>query len=130
MPRMLLPVVTAFFILSSILFANPVPHFNPKTVRVFNGKISSVQTFGYATKPTPHKQIILRTMEGEIAVDVGPVWYLDAQGITLMPEGEVEVEGSVIRFNGNYFVIASSITQGGVTFKLREKNGLPVWRRY
>jgi len=121
-------ILLSIFLLPTLLCANPFPHFNPATVRTFKGEISSVQSFGYVTRPTPHKQILLRTESGEVTVDLGPEWYLESQGIAVYPGEQIEIEGSLIKVNGTHFVIASSITQGNTTYKLREKNGLPVWR--
>ncbi len=112
-------------LLPSLLCA--APRFNPSTVHTYTGTISSIQTFGYITRPTPHKQILLRTLHGEVTVDLGPEWYLEAQGITLFPGEEIVVEGSLIRVNGVYFVIASTLTKGDIMYHLRDKNGRPHW---
>ncbi len=120
--------LVALFLFPIFLIAHPYPLFNPATLQSFKGEIASVETFSYVTRPTPHKQILLRTPGAEITVDLGPEWYLESQGIYVAPGEEVEIEGSLIKVNDTFFVIASSITQDGVTYKLREKNGLPIWR--
>lgn len=122
-------LIVSFFLLPTFLFANPFPHFNPATVQSFEGTVSSVQNFGNVTKPTPHKQIILRTQQGEIVVDIGPEWFINQQGINLYPGAKVKIIGSLIKLNGTRYVIASSLTIDDMTYKLREENGLPVWKR-
>lgn len=120
----------AIFLLPAFLGAQPFPHFDPHTVQKFEGVILSVQTYGQVTQPTPHKHIYMRTPQGEeVVVDLGPEWYLNTQGIELYEDEKVEVVGSLMRFNGTHYVTASSITINHTTYKLREKNGLPVWRR-
>lgn len=123
-------ILLSLFLFPILLFANPVPHYNPETVRVFEGKISSVQTFGDVTRPTPHKQILMRTLQGEVVVDLGPVWFIELQDINLYPGEQVKVVGSLIKIEGTRYVIASSITINNNTVKLREANGLPVWGRW
>ncbi|MCH9626563.1 MAG: hypothetical protein S4CHLAM2_01850 [Chlamydiales bacterium] len=118
----------SLLLLPTLLIAKPFPYFNPSSVRTFHGEVLSVQTFGYITRPSQHKQVLLRTQNGEITVDVGPDWYLDAQGVVLTPGEKITVEGSLIKVNGTRFVIASSLTTDEMTYKLREKNGHPVWR--
>ncbi len=119
----------SLLLLPTLLIAKPFPHFNPATVHQFEGEVLSVQTFGYITRPSQHKQVILRTQNGEITVDVGPDWYLESQGLVLSPGDKITVEGSLIKVNGTHFVIASSLKTEDILFKLRDKNGRPVWRR-
>ena len=118
------------FLLPTLLFGSAIPHFNPATVHTFKGEIASIRTFNYATRPTPHKQLLLRTPKGEIGIDLGPLWYLDSQGILMAPGEQIEVEGSLVKTNGTHYVIASSITQGKNTYQLRDKNGVPLWRKH
>lgn len=117
------------FLLPILLVANPFPHFNPNTVQTFKGKISSIQQVGYATRPTPHTQLLLRTQKGEISVDLGPEWYIHSEGIVVIPGQQVTIEGSLLVLDGAHFVIASSITIGNQTYLLREKDGRPLWRK-
>ncbi len=118
----------SLFLLPTLLLGNPSPHFNPKMVQQFKGEIVSVQTYSDVTRPNTHKQIFLRTVKGEIVVDLGPEWYIDLQGINLYAGEEVIVVGSLTKLNGTVYVIASSIKINDTLFKLREKNGVPVWR--
>ncbi|MCC5833037.1 MAG: hypothetical protein JJU12_08365 [Chlamydiales bacterium] len=123
-------ILFSIFFLPALLSANLFPHFNPETVGTFEGVITSVQTYGFVTKPTRHTQILVRAQRTEIVVDLGPDWFIEQQDFNLYPGATVKVVGSLVMLNGTHYVIASSITIDNTTHKLREKNGLPVWRRW
>ena len=110
-------------LLPFLLFFSSTATFNPETIQTFQGRVSSVQKFADVTRPTPHMQLLLRTKSGEVAVDVGPVWYLEAEGIDIAPDDEIEVVGSVVEIEGTSYVIATSLTLNGVTYQLRTSDG-------
>lgn len=116
------------FLLPIALLAFETPRYDPSAVTSIKGKIASIQTFSYATKPTPYIQIIVRTLHGEIAVDLAPQWYIESQGIVLVQGEEIEIKGSMLYVNHMPFMIASSITIDGLTYFLRTpSNGYPLW---
>ncbi len=64
----------------------------------------------------------------DIAVHLGPSWYLDSQGLKLAPGDHIEVRGSRITFEGRPAIIAAQVKKNDETFKLRDDDGLPAWR--
>lgn len=98
---------------SKIQVTNSIP------AETLKGEIVSMQTFNYATQPTPHKYILLRMPKGElVGVDLGPAWYLASQGITLFSGEEIQIEGTFQRIEGKPFVIATSLKKGEILYKL------------
>jgi hypothetical protein len=73
-------------------------------------------------------QLLVKTGNQTISVHLGPSWYLDRQDFSIKNGDEIEVTGSRIDFSGNPAIIAAEVRQGGKVLKLRDNNGIPVWR--
>lgn len=126
---MLRATLLLLFLLPSILFADPHPKFNPATVCLIEGEVASTRLFNYVTKPTPHRQLLLRTQNGGVTVDLGPAWYLESQGFTIMHGERLAVKGSVLKLKNSFFMIATCVRKGEQTYVLRNNSGKPIWRK-
>ena len=69
----------------------------------------------------------LKTDKGPIEVILGPSWYVDRQSFILAPQDKVKVKGSVVAVSGQPTIIATAVTKGKQTWKLRHSSGMPVW---
>jgi hypothetical protein len=71
--------------------------------------------------------LALKTAEGEIAVHLGPDFWVDKQSMKIAKGDEISVKGSKVTFDGKPAVIAQTVTMGGSTLVLRDANGTPAW---
>ena len=61
-------------------------------------------------------------------VYLGPKWFVDNQRIKFMPKDKVEVRGGKAIVEGNVRIIATEVSKGDWTMKLRnEDDGMPSW---
>lgn len=101
--------------------------YDTNTVETDTGEVVSVQEI------TPMKGIsgglhfIMKSDKGTISVHLGPVWFLEKEGIKIEPKDHVTVSGSRITFEGKPALLAAEIRKGEKTWKLRDDNGVPLW---
>ncbi len=104
-----------------------LPRFNPEEVETLEGEVLSMQTFSFANRPAPQVQILLRTTKGDIAVELGPKWYIDAEGWVFEPMDTIEVTGSISKVNESTLMVASKVKKGKQKLMLRNEQGTPLW---
>jgi hypothetical protein len=103
--------------------------YNPQTVETVSGQVLSVeQVRGRGGGGGSGVHLMLKTDKEEIAVHLGPSWYLDKQGLEIVVGDRIEVRGSRITFAGKPAIIAAAVKKGDQSLKLRDDNGLPAWR--
>lgn len=73
--------------------------------------------------------LLLETDDGAVDVHVGPTSFLDACDFRLEPGDHIFVIGSVIHVDNRSVVVAREIKRGDRTVTLRNKKGVPPWRR-
>ena len=61
-------------------------------------------------------------------VHLGPGWYLDEKKFAVKVGDTVSATGSKVTLNNQPALIAREVTVNGTTLKLRDDQGLPVWR--
>ncbi len=71
--------------------------------------------------------LTLKTEKEEIAVSLGPSWYLDKQDVKIAQNDKIEVKGSRVTFKGKPALIAAEVKKGTALLKLRDENGVPLW---
>jgi hypothetical protein len=103
--------------------------YNSQTVETVRGEVVNVRTLPSrrgAAGGGVH--VTLKTDKETIDVHVGPSWYLAEKGVKLAPKDQLEVRGSRVTFEGKPAIIAAEVTKAGKSLRLRDDNGLPVWR--
>ena len=136
-PRAILCVgVVLAVVLGGVAFAQGGPRkterprkYNPQTVETITGEITAVNTVPSPKNGTHRIQLMVKTATEEIAVHVGPRWYVAKQGIHLAVKDHVEIRGSRVTVDGSPVVIAAELKQGTLVLKLRDDSGVPYWRR-
>ncbi len=108
------------------------PMFDPKTVVVVYGKVSSVENIPRRSRGNRMGMhhgvhLILKTKSGSVNVHLGPSWYLDKKGFTFNKNDKLRVKGSRIKYDDNTSIIASDVWKGKRHLKLRNKDGIPMW---
>ena len=103
--------------------------YDPKTVETVGGevvRVEEVHGMGWGGGHGVH--FVLKSDKEEVAVHLGPSWYLDKQGLKVAAGDRIEVRGSRITFEGKPTIIAARIKKGDQSLTLRDDSGLPVWR--
>ena len=72
--------------------------------------------------------LLLKTDEEEMAVHIGPAWYVDKQALKLAAQDTLEVHGSRMAYAGKPAIIAAEVRKGDQVLKLRDHSGTPLWR--
>ena len=75
-----------------------------------------------------YRGLTLKTDQGSLLVHLGPGWYLDEKKFAVKVGDTVEATGSKVTLNNQPALIAREVKANGVTLKLRNEQGLPVWR--
>jgi hypothetical protein len=102
-------------------------HYDLRTVETVRGEINQVEIFTPWRGMGGGVHLQLKTAQENLAVHLGPNWYLEQQNLNLGQGDTIQVKGSRVTFEGEPTVIAAEITQGEKTLTLRDQNGFPVW---
>ncbi|MGK7914887.1 MAG: hypothetical protein AB4038_04985 [Prochloraceae cyanobacterium] len=73
--------------------------------------------------------LLVKTAEKTIEIHLGPEWYLEEQNFSFEPGDRIEVKGSRITFSGIPSLIAAEVKKADRVLRLRDPNGIPMWRR-
>lgn len=102
--------------------------YDSKTMETLNGEVTAVGKYTPPGKPDGVR-FTLKTDQGPIEVILGRGSYVEQQGLKFEPQDKVTVKGSRVAVAGKPTIIATEVTKGGKTIKLRDANGMPVWNR-
>lgn len=103
--------------------------YDVNTVTTVSGEITSVETLeGRRGGMGGGIHAVLKTGSESVSVHLGPQSYLSQQGITVEKGDKVSIRGSKITMKDKPVIIAAEITRNGKTVKLRDDNGMPLWR--
>lgn len=106
--------------------------YNPQTVATVTGQVEKLEDLpsmgGGGGRGMQYRGLTLKTGQGSLMVHLGPVWYLDEQKLAVKVGDTVEVTGSKVTLNNQPALIAREVKVNGATLKLRDDQGLPVWR--
>ena len=103
--------------------------YDVKTVETIIGKVSNVERIAPMKGKSYGMHLTVRTEQETLSVHLGPAWFIDNQDIKIEQNDRLEIKGSRIDFEGQPAIIAAEVENGDQTLKLREENGVPVWRR-
>jgi hypothetical protein len=133
--------ITIGFLAASVALGQPGPGrgggrgtgpglYNPATVETVSGVVQHVEQVkgkgggkgrGYGI------HLLLKTDKEEIAVHLGPGWYVEKQPLKIAPQDQIEVRGSRITYDGKPAIVAAEVKKGDQVLKLRDAAGIPVW---
>lgn len=100
--------------------------YNPQTVTTIKGTVESLAA--PQTRRMRHESLVVKTDQGSITVHLGPAWYMSQNQMIFNPGDAVEVTGSQMQAAGGAILVAKEVTVKGKTLKLRDDQGLPLWR--
>jgi hypothetical protein len=101
--------------------------YNPQTVTTVTGEVEKLEELSMG-RNMAFREVILKTDQGSLKVHLGPSWYLDEKKFAVKAGDTVSVTGSKVTLNNQPALIAREVTVNSTTLKLRDDQGLPVWR--
>ncbi|OGP85719.1 MAG: hypothetical protein A2Y95_02925 [Deltaproteobacteria bacterium RBG_13_65_10] len=123
-------------VLGSVAFAQGGPGnrgraggrmYDTKTIETITGEVLAVNLIASGRGRAGGVHLTVKTDKEEIAVHLGPQWYVDQQAMKLAAKDRVEVRGSRVTFEGKPVIIAAEVKKGDQVLKLRDEGGLPLW---
>lgn len=115
--------------LSSTSSAVAQRNYDPKTIETLQGKVLSVEKATRGQGRSYGVHLTLQTDKETIQVHLGPDWYVEKQTPHIDSNDTITVTGSRVTVGGKPAIIASQVKKGNEILKLRDENGIPVWRR-
>jgi hypothetical protein len=100
--------------------------FDPKAVTTIQAKVVEVQRIARGRHEGIHLAVAMGSEN--VAVHLGPDFYVDAQPLKLAKGDQIEVKGARTTFDGQPVIIAQEVRRGDQVLALRDANGLPLWR--
>jgi hypothetical protein len=103
--------------------------YNPQTVETLKGEITAVDRIASPRPEMPGRMTLgLKTDKETVTIYLGPIWYIDKQKVNLAVKDKVEVKGSRVTMDGKPLIIANYVKKGDQVLKMRDDQGLPLWR--
>lgn len=100
--------------------------YDTKTVETFRGTVDKVMRARYPDGDC-YVLLILKTDDGDYLVNLGPVWYIDENGLVVNEGDSLQVRGSKVRMNGRFLIISAEIKKDGEVLKFRDSQGQSTW---
>lgn len=103
-------------------------HFVNSRLENVVGEIISIDTITPFRGMAQGIQIVLKTEREEIAVHLGPAWFILFQEMTLsVNDKNIEVRGCRTNINGKPVIMATYLVRKDKILLLRDKDGIPYW---
>lgn len=101
--------------------------YDPQNVATVKGQVEKLEEVAMARNMAV-REVLLKTDQGSLLVHLGPGWFLDEKKFAVKVGDTVSATGSRATLNNRPALIAREVTVNGVTLKLRDDQGVPVWR--
>jgi hypothetical protein len=127
--------ILELLMVSIIFLAGPVwaqPHiYGMQNLTTIEGKVERIQYFptlgpGGIPGGGTSLGVVLKTNQGSITIHLGPPWYLSRQNFSINAGDNLRVIGSRAPLS-SAAIVAREVTKNGMTLKLRDRQGVPVW---
>ncbi len=102
--------------------------YNAQTVWTVSGEVIAIDKTVYGRRGYPGIHLMLKTAKGVLSVHLGPSWFVERQAMKVAPRDLIEVTGSPVIYEGKPALLAAEVRKGGESMRLREADGLPLWR--
>jgi hypothetical protein len=101
--------------------------YDPAKAEAVSGEVVSVEQVTPARGMGMGIALTLKTAQGDLAVHLGPQWFIERQEIKIVAGDKVEIKGvRAVRADQNIF-IAGEVKKGSEVLILRDGSGIPVW---
>ncbi len=101
--------------------------FDTESIITVKGTITEVSTYPLQNCGESGVQVMLKSDGKQLAVHLGPAWYIQNQGKQFNVGDKVTIKGSSIEFNGVPTVLALAVVMKKHMLVLRSASGAPVW---
>ncbi|MCC6242927.1 MAG: DNA-binding protein [Gemmatimonadaceae bacterium] len=106
-----------------------MPRYDVSTVMTIEGTLIAVDTVkSMAGIQGTGLHATLKTTAGTFPLNVGPTMYITTQRPALAKGDKVKVTGSKVTIYTVPTILAASVVKGTDTLRLRDANGMPMWR--
>ncbi|MHC4307599.1 MAG: hypothetical protein ACYSR7_03125 [Planctomycetota bacterium] len=102
--------------------------YSTNTIETIYGDVVSVEKAASGRGMYYGVHLTVKTEKETLSVRLGPEWFMENQGIMIMPDDKVEIKGHRISDRGGTAIIAAEVTKGDEILRLRDESGLPFWR--
>jgi hypothetical protein len=106
--------------------------YNLQTVTTVQGQVEDLGSYGMqGWRVTPGMAIqglVLKTDKGNMAVQLGPPWYVRKQGFTVQKGDTLVVTGSKVTLDEKTVLLAAEVKKNDQTLKVRDEKGVPLFR--
>jgi hypothetical protein len=107
--------------------------YNPQDVTTVTGQVEKLADLASqgrgGGKAMEYRGVLLKTDQGNLMVNLAPVWFLSEERFVIRSGDKVSATGSKVTIDNQPGLIAREVTVKGRTLKLRDEQGVPVWRK-
>lgn len=104
-----------------------VKMYNPALVQTVNVIVIEAQNFVPIKGMTVGVKLLTTANDEQLNVHIGPVFYLDSEGIEFKAGEELKIEGAFATYEEQEILIAKIIYRGEEEIVLRDDLGRPKW---
>lgn len=104
--------------------------YNPSTIETIQGQVIQVNTVTPRWGMSTGFHLQLRSDEGNVEIRLGPTWYFEEQNFIIQQGDKITLTGSRVEVDHQPAVIAAEVTKDDMTLKLRDQEGIPIWRNW
>ncbi len=102
--------------------------FNTSDMTNISGEVAQVFRVKYPDNDCYLIAILsTKANNGKVAVNLGPIWFLEENNFSVNENDNIEVKGAKVRTNGRFILVATELTKNGNTLNIRDDKGTPLW---
>jgi hypothetical protein len=101
--------------------------YDPNTVETVIGEVERVDEIMPVKGMSYGVRLVLKSDSEQVAVHLGPAWYVTNQDLSINVGDKVTVTGSKVMFEGKPAIIAAQVKKGDEVLMLRDEKGFPMW---
>jgi len=105
-----------------------VPKYNPATEGVYKGTVQEVRDRECPMSGGMGSHLVVKLADNNtIEIHLAPTRFVKSYEVVFSKGDQIEVTGSMVKFEGVDTIFAREIKRGNDTFMFRDKDGNPVW---
>jgi len=105
-----------------------VPKYNLATEGVYKGTVLEIRDRQCPVSGGMGAHVIMKLADNNtIEVHIAPTRFVKSYEVVFSKGDQIEVTGSMVKFEGVDTIFAREIKRGNDTFMFRDKDGNPVW---
>ncbi len=101
--------------------------FDARTMKTVQGRVLRIEPFCPGSGRFSGIQLVLELDRKQLAVHLGPQWYVEDQSLPLAYNDVVKASGSMVTFAGAPAMMATEISTAEGSMLLRNADGTAFW---